>query len=164
MVAVLEDIQANRHWREVFPLEALEGCFSALLLFCAGAQLGAYDGIRVREAGLRDVTAVDKNGAQLKRMRALYPREWTFKEADAWEFSEQAERQWDFVSVDPPTDLAGDVAMAIDLWAGLAAHSLIVGANAEITSPQDFSSLELRKRSEFEGGWYWHVFARETRK
>jgi 16S rRNA G966 N2-methylase RsmD len=158
-VVAIEEIRENANWREVFPRDALDGCTSALLLFCA-AKLGAYDGVRVLERGITDVTAVDKHAGYLRAMRELYPREWDFVQADAWEFTAQASRTWDFVSVDPPTDLAEQVAEDLDLWAALAERSLIVGTHESLDPPEGFEVVELLRRSEHEGGWHWLVLRR----
>lgn len=84
-----------------YPTELLEGAGSALFLFGAGF-LGANDAGHAAAAGVPS-TVVDIDEAKLEQMRGLYPDDWEFVRADAFDYiaAQRGRRRWDLVSVDP---------------------------------------------------------------
>ena len=102
-----------------YPVDLLEGCETALLLFGAGF-LGLNDGIHIADAGL-DAFVIDIDREKLEHMVKLYPKTWTFCEADAWWFAENVNAQFDVVSVDNYTgDAEVPVLASLPLWCSLA--------------------------------------------
>lgn len=171
-VTAEELLEERRPWRFTFPTAELEGCESALLLFCSG-RLGAYDGIWIWEAGLKDVTGVDFDDTTLGLMAAIYPG-WTFYLEDAWGFAHTADRRWDVVVADPPVDKAPIAATSARLWGSLAEKVLILGGGAQdapLLGEDDGLKVVDRvcrtdyarvlgddaPATEHEGGWFWTV-------
>ena len=116
---------------EPFPFAQLENCETGLCLFAAGFY-GVNDAIHFAMSGV-DTTCVDLDGEKIDAMRAIYPPEWTFVQADAWTFAEAArelELSWDAVCVDPFTGDAMTRSMeSLDLWLSLADRVLIAGTD-----------------------------------
>jgi len=134
-----------------FPFEALEGCETGLCLFAA-AFGGVNDAVHFAMSGLR-TTCVDRDGEALERMRAAYPEDWSFVDADAWTFAEAArseELSWDAVCVDPFTGDAMVRALeTLELWRALADRVLIVGNTTVVPVP----GRNVRRAP----GVYWNV-------
>ena len=105
-----------------YPVHLLEGCEDGLLLFGA-AFLGANDGVHFLDAGLRSVV-VDIDEPKLLGMEKLYPVDWSFIPADAWDITGLVgswQRQWDAVSVDSwRGDLEDRSLHSLELWCSLA--------------------------------------------
>lgn len=132
----------------LFPVEKLEGCQTALLLFGAGFY-GANDGIHLLDAGLR-ATVVDTDRERLYAMAAAYPATWTFSAMDAWEFAREAvilqilaDVRWDAVSVDSWTgDIEPRVIKDLPLWCALARKLVTVTVGyggSEIVAPEGWA-------------------------
>lgn len=90
--------EINRQARP-YPAHLLDGLETGLCLFSA-AFMGWNDVIHFARKGIQ-TTCVDTDGAKLEEMRVVYPDGWEFLEANAFEFAQNAGRQWDAVSVDP---------------------------------------------------------------
>lgn len=109
-----------------YPADMLRSNRTGLCLFAA-AYLGHNDAIHMARKEMV-VTCVDTNRERLSEMAGLYPDDWQFVAADAWEFAEQAHRDglmWDFVSVDTFTGDATDRSMeTLDLWCSLARRAV----------------------------------------
>jgi len=146
-----------------YPTEILEGpelAESGLLLFAAGF-LGHNDAVHFAERGI-PCSAVDVDGARLEQMRQLYPPEWEFVEADAFEFAREnvARRRWDVVSVDTFTGEA--MARSLELlrlWTGLAhrAVTVTVTARTSYAVPLGWTSWLYPRSTSV----YWLVLERE---
>jgi hypothetical protein len=155
-----------------FPPYVLDGCPSALLLFCAGFH-GRYDGVHVLDAGVPEVTAIDFDPITLDEMRGLYPSAWEFECADAYECP-LGERAWDLVCVDPPSDHALRAPERLERWCGASSRWVVMGVMARwfrehdlplvrdsIAAPGGFRAHDLRRRNRDDGGVFWAVLERE---
>lgn len=90
-----------------FPRFALRDASSALVLFAAAFR-GTNDAVFVEEAGLV-ATCVDVDGRGLEEMRRIYPDDWEFVTADAFEWIPNTVargERWDVVTADPFTGSA----------------------------------------------------------
>lgn len=143
---------------ESFPVEVLDGCESALLMFAGGFH-GANDGVHVADAGIADVTCVDVRAEGLNVMADLYPDTWEFVVAEAFEYAAAARRRWDLVVVDCPTGLFDRCARMTDVWASLARRSVVLGCGARtiVDVPDGWTVSGCVRRSDFRGGVYWTV-------
>jgi hypothetical protein len=105
-----------------YPAHLLQDCGSGLVLFAAAFQ-GHNDAIHFARHQLI-TTCVDTDGERLAGMRELYPPDWSFTVADAWEYAQHAYAvgaSWDAVSVD--TFTGADTARSLDsldLWLSVA--------------------------------------------
>ncbi len=101
-----------------YPVHLLREGDTALCLFAA-AFLGINDSIHMVRNDI-ETTCVDRDGDRLNQMADLYPSHWTFDQADAWEFAENAAElgeTWDVVSVDSYTGDATDRSLStLGLW------------------------------------------------
>lgn len=145
-----------------FPDELLEGIASGLVLFAAAFN-GTNDAIHFAEAGVPDVTLVDRDGEALEKMRALYRDDrWRWIEFDAWEFAEMARyvgHEWDVVTVD--TWLGDAERRSLDdleAWTSIARRAVVVTAGAGSTYhvPAGWGSRLLRRTS----AAYWLILER----
>jgi hypothetical protein len=104
-----------------YPVHLLQPGDTALCLFAA-AFLGINDVIHMARNEIQ-TTCVDIDGEKLNEMADLYPHDWTFDLADAWQFAEDAAEtgeRWDVVSVDCYTGTATDRSLqTLDLWCSL---------------------------------------------
>jgi hypothetical protein len=158
---------------QVYPRELLEECNSVLLAFCSG-RMGAADGHWVRQAGIKDVTCLDWDEKTLEPFRAEYPSEWTYVQADAFQWAEDKAWgnseafQWDLVSADMPSQYADRMVDSLSLWCALARRyvvatlmeSLLLAAATRL--PTGWRAREVLKRNEHEDGrvWCWLVLER----
>lgn len=105
-----------------YPADLLVGCETGGCLFSAAFR-GWNDAIHFALAGVQTV-CVDIDDEALAEMRPLYPDDWVFVEADAWEYAEQlraTRNQLDVVSVDTFTGAAMHRALdSVDLWCSIA--------------------------------------------
>lgn len=105
-----------------FPAYILPRGGTALALFAA-AFLGVNDAIHFARNDMV-ATCVDIDAGRLDEMADIYPYDWDFVVADAWQFAEEAAaegRRWDVVSVDTYTGIATDRSLAsLGLWCSLA--------------------------------------------
>jgi hypothetical protein len=145
---------------ETYPVRVLEGCESALVLFAA-AWHGKQDAIHVADAGL-SATCVDTDAVRLGEMAEAYPADWEFVTADVFEYAARADRQWDVVSIDCPTNLFDMCAALVPLWCLLARRAVVIGSgpNTETVTPEGWLRPPCLKRSNFAGGVYWIVLQR----
>lgn len=139
-----------------YPAHLLEGCESALLLFCAGF-LGENDGDVVAAAGIGDVTGIDHNAGRIAEMREKYPA-WTLVEGDAFEFAlDQFEiplMNFDLVSVDPDSGLDERVRAWLPAWCALARRVVVLGTvSDEPLDPPDGWEAEPPVRRNARARW-----------
>lgn len=138
-----------------YPGSLLRGRTDALVMFAA-AWLGRQDAVWVAEAGLT-ATCVDNDGDRLEEMRALYPDDWQFVNADVYEFGATVDRQWDVVSLDCPSGHFDRCAEHVQLWCDLARYAVILGTGfgTKVDVPDGWAVTDLRKRSTYMGGVWW---------
>src|SRR4051812_16962494 len=112
-----------------YPLWALEGCETALIVF-ASEFGGMNDAAWVVDAGVR-ATCVDINADKLNAMRENYPDDWSFVCQDAYEFAALTDGRWDVVSLDPFTNHFDRCADNIKVWCKLARRAVIIGTGTD---------------------------------
>lgn len=141
----------------LYPRRVLDGCESALVLFAA-AWHGKQDAVWIAEAGLTG-TCVDLDGEKLDEMAAVYPDGWEFAAEDAFVFATRAQRRWDVVSIDCPTNLFDRCADLVPLWCLLARKAVVLGSGSGVVAdpPKGWRMTETVRRSSFNGGVYWTV-------
>lgn len=144
----------------LFPRGVLTGRDDALLLFAAGF-LGKQDGYFVAKAEMA-ATCVDIRTDLLEQMAAVYPIDWEFVTADAYEYAERTKRRWDVVSVDCPSNQFDRCAESVGLWCSLARHAVVLGTSGrtDLVAPAGWDVTERRLRSMNYGGTYWAVLER----
>lgn len=105
-----------------YPAHMLPAGGTALALFAA-AYLGHNDAIHFARKDMV-ATCVDVDAERLAEMSMVYPDDWTFVDADAWDFArvaQIAEMRWDAVSVDTFIGDATDRSLkSLELWCTLA--------------------------------------------
>lgn len=107
-----------------FPVDVLEGCETALVIFAA-AFGGRQDAAHIRDAGLWAM-CVDCDEDALERMQDDYPDDWEFICTDAFEPLHVG--QADVVTLDPYTGLQMTRTLRqLGEFAKLARKALIVG-------------------------------------
>lgn len=121
---------------------ALPGRATALALFAAGFH-GWNDAVHFARRGL-PCECVDLDQRKLLEMQAIYPDDWEFTVADAWEFAEKHSgiEQWDIVSVDPFLGDAAEKAWrTLYLWVSLARQllTLTVTSDAHFNVPEGWT-------------------------
>lgn len=142
-----------------FPGLALSGSETALVLFAA-AWHGKQDAYWIAQAGLR-ATCVDLDEGRLREMMELYPRDWAFRQMDAFTYHEGCEVVYDVVSLDPFTNQFDRCADMLPVWCALARNVVILGMDdRELEAPVGWQIVDRRKRSDFNGGVYWVVLER----
>lgn len=158
MVSVTIDDIRGRAAANSYPVELLEHCDTALVLFASGF-LGAQDGIFIADAGIA-ATCVDIRENLLDEMAAVYPASWEFVAADAFEYAEACDERFDLVSIDCPSGAFLQCAEALPLWCSLARVAVVLGSGirAQIFNPPDGWKVTSRiTRSRFAGGTFWTV-------
>lgn len=126
----MDSLEGLRKRAGPYPTDLLEGCGAALLLFGAGF-LGMNDGIHIADAGMYAVV-VDIDRHKLEAMQRIYPSDWAFIEADAWECAEHLDSKFDVVSVDNYTgDSERPVLESLHLWCSLAIKLVTVTKTAK---------------------------------
>lgn len=141
-----------------FPVDVLEGCETALVLFAA-AFGGAQDAAFIRDAGLRAV-CVDTNDDALAAMTSDYPPDWHFATADAFSFCGwPIGEPWDVVTLDP---FCGDMMdRTIDHlpdFCKLARKAVICGTDGrQLRPPVGWRVRSKMWRTSHDGGVYWTV-------
>lgn len=140
-----------------YPDHVLEGCETGLALFSA-AFLGRNDVVHLAIADLK-VTCVDNNPTLLDEMRKVYPDDWEFVEADAYQFAETSKEKWDVVTVDPWTNQFQKVADNVALWCKLGRKVVVIGTGTHtvLTAPEPWALVQRVFRSDYAGGVYWDV-------
>lgn len=156
MTLTLDGIRASADGN-VYPVDVLDRCSTALLLFSA-AFYGRQDGVFVADAGV-DATCVDVWSERLHDMAAVYPPSWEFIVDDAFGFAEATERRWDLVSVDCPTDQFERCSALVPLWCRLARRAVVLGTGhgSEVSAPEGWRVTSVVRRSDFRGGVFWTV-------
>lgn len=144
-----------------YPVWALKGCETALIVFAAEFR-GMNDAAWIVDAGLR-ATCLDINTAKLEEMSVHYPDDWEFITADAYDFAGECAGsdmyRWDVVSLDPFTNHFARCAENIDVWCRLARRAVIVGTGTDtvIVSPPGWIQTDCVKRTDYQGGVFWTV-------
>lgn len=151
----IEDLGAG----SVFPGSVLEGSETALCLFSA-AWHGRQDAYWVARRGLT-ATCVDLDARRLEEMREIYPPDWEFVHADAFEYVRErvmyADRV-DAVILDPYTVHFAACAAYLPEWCDAANNVVILGMDGRELEPPPGWELQLKlKRSSYKGGVYWQV-------
>lgn len=113
-----------------YPYGLLAGCKNALFLFGAGF-LGSNDVYWAYKLGVPS-TIVDLDQSKLTQMKGLYRRDWEYVYDNAFQFARtQIKRKWDFVSVDPSTNLIPESIENIRLWIDRANKHVVIGYMGE---------------------------------
>lgn len=138
-----------------YPTRVLTGG-DALVLFAAGF-LGVQDAAHVRDAGMR-ATCVDIDGDKIADMAAVYPSDWEWVVGDVFD-DRMNLRDWDVVSLDPPTSLFDKCALWVGTWCDMARRAVVLGTGigTEVDPPAGWHITEVMPRSNFQGGVYWTV-------
>jgi hypothetical protein len=141
----------------IYPQAVLEGCETALVLFAAAFH-GQQDAVWFAEAGLA-ATCVDVDAEKLGEMEQVYPQDWEYVYGDAFAYATAADRVWDVVSLDPPSDLFARCAELLPLWCLLANRAVILGTGKDtlVVPPPGWQITNRLWRSWFQGGTYWTV-------
>lgn len=148
---------------DLYPVEALRGLTTALVGFCA-AFLGRQDCAWIEGAGLEAV-CVDLDAERLLEMALIYPDRWAFVCDDFFDYAARryAEgREYDLVSLDPPTNLFERCADAVGLWCSLSRRLVVLGTGRHTTLgvPKGWQVTSVWFRSAFRGGTYWTTLER----
>lgn len=156
------DAIRQKGYAAIYPRQVLEGCESALVLFAAGF-LGKQDAIWIADAGLT-ATCVDVDAGRLGEMEAVYPEGWEFVTADVFAYAMTTDRQWDVLSIDPPTNLFEQCAAWLPRWCELARRAVILGCgeSTDILPPSGWQLNDMLYRSSFQGGVYWAVLEKAS--
>ncbi len=144
----------------VFPVDALEGSTTALVLFAA-AFGGRQDAWFIADAGMR-ATCVDIQLKPLLEMRHKFPEHWDFVVFDAYDFPQHTRKLWDVVTADVATNDFDRAAAMIEDWCGLARRTVILGTgeHTQLEVPEGWKLVERLHRSDYAGGVYWAVLQR----
>lgn len=148
-----------------YPRHLLDGCSSGLLLFCSG-RMGAADGHWFREAGLTDVTAVDWDEKTLVPFEAEYPDEWRYLQEDAWLYVAVAQRRWDIVSADPPSQYRDIQIRSLANWCSVSDRYVTATVMQpdipDEAIPDGWTLLDVTLRAWFDDGrnYFWAVLQR----
>lgn len=156
-MVTLEQVRAQAA-PDLYPRHVLVGCEDALVLFAA-AWHGKQDAVWIAEAGLT-ATCVDLDVDRLTEMAEAYPPDWQFVDMDVFDYANRAERLWDVVSIDAPTNLFDRSAELLPLWCLLARKAVVVGCGKQtvFVTPTGWERTDVVHRSNFQGGVYWAVF------
>jgi hypothetical protein len=132
------------------------------VVFSAGFH-GRQDAYWVAAAGLT-ATCVDIRPADA--MAAVYPADWEFVQADAYDYADEQVlrgRGFDIVSLDPPTGQFTRCGENLYLWCALARSVVVlgVGVDTALSLPAGWTLTDIRFRSGFRGGVYWAVLERQ---
>jgi hypothetical protein len=141
----------------IYPRHVLTDCETGLVLFAAAFH-GQQDAVWMADAGIT-ATCIDLDGGKLEEMRAVYPDGWQFVKADAFKYATNANRQWDVVSIDCPSNLFDRCAELLPFWCLLARRAVILGTGTGtvIEPPAGWRVSERLRRSNFQGGCFWTV-------
>lgn len=175
----LRDVVNNA--QKAFPTRLLHGCERVASFFCAQF-FGKNDMVHVYLAGVPSVTVVDLDRERCSVMEDIYPKDWKFVIADAFEqaskfFGEGT--KFDMVTCDPFSSMASTVAWEkFDLFAGIArkyviflyTNDMLLELGVDVSGTidirdmsrrlsaklgKDVNVVEVSKRSSHQGGIYW---------
>lgn len=121
----LADVQPHPR----YPVDALSGVDSALMLFCAGFY-GASDCVHLANLGIEHVVAVDRDREKIEAMRAIYPKTWEFLVADAYEICKRS-LVVDFLGVDPPVNGSERALRSLSRFCEIARRRIVIGTTLE---------------------------------
>jgi len=132
------------------------GDFAAVLF--AAAFYGKQDAYWLARAGAR-VVCVDTDREKLDAMQAIYPAGWQYIVADVFAWVRRTRRRFDVVSLDPFTSDMERCAELLPAWCRLARRLVIIGMkeDTQLTAPEGWRVVAVRKRSDYAGGVYWGV-------
>jgi hypothetical protein len=172
---------------ETFPCAVLAGAETAACFFAAAFH-GRQDVIHVLDAGVREITVIDKDWPKLLAMAALYPKDTLrLRHGDALLEAKHLIGRgdaFDVVTLDPWTQFIPATLSSFTTYARLARRALVAGVSAEWLAdapptPEGVLKrlwleigeeplvavpcVEVRKRSDHLGGIYWAVFSRGAR-
>ena len=146
-----------------FPLHVLRGAKTGLCVFAAEWH-GRQDAFWLYEAGIK-TTCVDIQGNKLQEMLRIYPREWAFRQMDAFEFISTTEVTYDVVTADPFTGETMERCHRDLLsFCRLARHAVVMGSTAAQPihrAPEGWRITDTVHRSDFGGGVFWTVLRPE---
>lgn len=149
MTATALSIQQIQQQARVYPGYLLPRGGTALSLFASGYH-GWNDCVHFLRHNMT-CDCVDLDETKLEQMRAVYPDDWTFTVADAWQFAEEMAdggAVWDVVSVDTFLGEATERSLAsLDLWTSLARFlvTMTVPLGFEAVAPEGWSSFVFRR-------------------
>jgi hypothetical protein len=143
-----------------YPDRLLIGRQTALVVFAAAFH-GLNDASWIADADLR-ATCVDLDAVKLDEMADIYPRDWAFVCADAYDLAARTQRQWDVVSCDPFTNEMQRCADNIEDWCRLARHAVILGTGTDtvVDVPDGWFVTGTVWRTGLDGGVYWTTLER----
>lgn len=152
----LRDLEAGA----AYPGFVLEGAETALIMFAAGF-LGKQDAYWIAEAGIR-ARCVDEDLEKLGQMRDLYPADWSYRVADVFEWSDT--KVYDIVSLDPWTQDFQRCADMLGKWCAIAGRAVVLGTGVgtRVEAPDGWHVSDVRRRSDYDGGVFWHVLEPES--
>lgn len=143
-----------------YPTYLLENAETGLCLFSA-AFMGHNDVIHFALEYVRAI-CVDVDAVKLAAMAELYPDEWEFVVADAWEFAAQAAEngdRWDVVSVDTFRGNATERSLRdLSVWCAIANTAVVATLEDGQTyeTPDGWDDQLFRRNSEV----YWLILTR----
>lgn len=149
---------------EIFPQDVLDGAKTGLVLFAGGFH-GIQDAIWFQEHDIR-TTCVDIRPEGLAEMAAIYPTDWEWVVADAYDWIVKQKwqgRRWDVISIDSPTGQFNVTAGLIHLWCSIADMAVVLGCSSRQEFkmvPDGWELHERIRRSAYAGGVDWAVFTR----
>jgi len=146
-----------------YPTYLLENAETGLCLFSA-AFMGHNEAIHFALEEVK-TTCVDIDQEKLHAMVGLYPSDWEFVCADAWDFAEQAwvkGTKWDVVGVDTFRGNATERSLkTLELWTSIANQAVIATLEDAqvhlVEEPKGWTSSHFRRNSEV----LWLVLTRE---
>lgn len=144
-----------------YPAELLKDAESGLCLFSA-AFMGHNDVIHFALENVPDVTCVDIDATKLAAMRDVYPEDWSWVCADAWEFAQEAagnSARWDVVSVDTFRGNATDRSLKdLGVWCAIANRAVVatLEEGQVFDTPDGWTPVLFRRNSEV----FWLVLTR----
>lgn len=156
----LADVRDPDGTEDRYPRHVLRDSKTALCLFAARWH-GRQDAYWLAEAGL-ETTCVDTDGERLSEMAAVYPADWSFVQADAFDWAELAwaeGRRFDIVSLDPFTSLFYRCETSLPLWCSLARDAVIMGCaeGQPVAAPDGWMEVRRVWRSDYGDGVEWVV-------
>lgn len=161
MIVLAPPLDAISQGAQPYPAYLLREGSTGLALFAA-AFLGVNDSIHFARQEMT-CTCVDSDADRLDKMADLYPVDWDFVFADAWEFAQASAdggSMWDVVSVDTFTGGSTKRSLAsLDLWCSLSTETvtatLVDGQTYDL--PEGWNDERFHRARNI----YWLVLRRE---